>query len=267
MNLSRKNQVMRNRLVSAPDQAAAKAALEAEHTWSNWYDYAMSLSLAHKYQEAIDAYSQGLAQFPFSPMLYFGRGRRFMHPETYDRALADFTMAIQLESDVYLYWYYRAVTNNLKGDYAAAIYDFRQALRFTEPSESYGMVDWLFTSYVEMGDNEGARKVLSEIADDIETPDMDFDYKRRVQLYKGLVSPEALIDLDEIRKHVPNPEDDLRLDVNTLLFGKYVYYLYKGEEKKAEEALLEVLKDPYEGAFATSKARIAAKARGLIPAD
>ena len=92
---------------------------------------------------------------------------------------------------------------------------------------------------------------------------MDFDYKRRVQLYKGIVRPEELIDLEEIRRHVPDPEDDLTLDINTLLFGKYIYYVYLGEQEKADGALREVLATAYEGAFATSKARIAAAERGI----
>ena len=187
-----------------------------------------------------------------------------MGPKQYDRAIADFTMALRLEPDVYLYWYYRAVTNNLRGDYAAAIYDFRQALRFTQPLERYCIIDWLFTCYVEAGDKEGARKVLDEIEDDLPSPDMDYDYKQRVRLYKGLETPETLIDRDEIRKHVPDPMDDLRLDITTLLFGQYVYYLYHDEQEKAGQVLLEILKDPYEGAFATVKARAAAKERGLI---
>ena len=264
MNLMQKNEYMRARLVVKPEVEAAKAALDKERTVDTWYDYGMALSHAGRSEEAVDAYSQGLVEYPFSSMLYFARGRRFMGPKQYDRAIADFTMALRLEPDVYLYWYYRAVTNNLRGDYAAAIYDFRQALRFTQPLERYCIIDWLFTCYVEAGDKEGARKVLDEIGDDLPSPDMDYDYKQRVRLYKGLETPETLIDRDEIRKHVPDPMDDLRLDITTLLFGQYVYYLYHDEQEKAGQVLLEILKDPYEGAFATVKARAAAKERGLI---
>ena len=263
MNLKEKNDSVRARLTKGPDIETATAALNKEHTADTWYDYGMSFSLAKRREEAVNAYSQGLVEFPFSPMLYFGRGRQFMG-KLPERAIADFTMAIQLDPDVNLFWYYRAVTNNLNGRYEQAIYDFTQSLRCADPTDSYGMVDWLFTSYVENGDMEGARKILDEVPDDLEVPDMDFDYKRRVQLYKGLVSPEELIDLEEIRKHVPDPNDDLHLDIITLMFGKYIYYLYKDEQKKADEVLLEMLKNPYEGAFASSKAKLAAKARGLI---
>ena len=85
------------------------------------------------------------------------------------------------------------------------------------------MVDWIFSCYVDLGDMEGARAILDEVPDDLEVPDMDWDYKMRVRLYKGLVRPEDMIDLVEIRKHVPDPEDDLKLDIVTLRFGLYLY--------------------------------------------
>ena len=78
--------------------------------------------------------------------------------------------------------------------------------------------------------------MLDEIEDDLPSPDMDYDYKQRVRLYKGLETPETLIDRDEIRKHVPDPMDDLRLDITTLLFGQYVYYLYHDEQKRPASA-------------------------------
>lgn len=263
MTTVEKNDFMREHLVSCPPLEEAKAALEQEHSPMNWYNYGMALSKAKRPEEAIDAYSQGLVEYPFASMLYFARGRRYMHPETYDMAIADFSMAIKLESDINMYWYYRAVTYNVSGQFEKAIADFREALRYAQPTDAYSMTDWIFSSYVDMGDMESARKVLDEVADDLEVPDMDWDYKTRVRLYKGLIAPEDVINVEEIRKHVPDPEDDLKLDIVTLKYGLYVYYTYKGMTEKANEMLVEILKDPFEGAFATTKARIAAKARGL----
>ena len=125
------------------------------------------------------------------------------------------------------------------------------------------MVDWIFTSYVDMGDMEGARCALDLVADDLDVPDMDWDYKRRVRLYKGLVKPDEMIDEAEIRKHVPDP-NDLLLDIVTLRFGLFVYYTYVGDTQKANDQLMAIINKPYEGAFATTKARAYAKARGLI---
>ncbi|MBQ8536107.1 MAG: tetratricopeptide repeat protein [Clostridia bacterium] len=259
-----KNEAMRARLLVSPDLDVAKAALDEEKSVENWYNYAMALGRLGKDKEAIDAYCQGLFENPFAPMLYFGRGRRYMGPKKYDRALADFTMSIRLDPEVYSFWYYHAVTNNLAGNYEAAIYDFRRAMEQTQPFERYGLIDWQFTSYVEMGDMEKAKAVLDEIDDDLEAPQMHYGYKRRVRLYKGLISPEEFIDVEDIKKHLIQQDNRLQLEITTLLFGLYIYYIYKGEEEKANETLLEILKDPYKGAFGAIKAEDAAKARGLI---
>lgn len=263
MNTVEKNLMMRDRLVNAPALEDAKASLEKEHTASNWYDYGMALSKAKRSDDAIDAYSQGLVEFPFSALLYFGRGRRYMGT-SYEQAIADFTMAIQLEGAVNLYWYYRAVCHNMCGNFEQAIYDFRQALRYAQPEDCYSMYDWIFSSYVEMGDMESARKLLQDAPDDQDVPDMDWDYKCRVRLYKGLRKPEEMLNLEEIRQHVSDSDDDLKLDVVTLRYGMFIYYTYIGDLEKGNEQLLAIVKDPFEGAFATTKARQYAKARGLI---
>lgn len=132
MTTIEKNKMMRDKLVNAPSVEDAKANLEREHTASNWYDYGKALSKAHRNQEAIDVYSQGLVEFPFSALLYFGRGCRYMGV-SFEQAIADFTMAIRIEEDVNLYWYYRAVTYNTHGLYREAIADFRQAMKYAQP--------------------------------------------------------------------------------------------------------------------------------------
>lgn len=263
MTTIEKNKMMRDKLVNAPSVEDAKANLEREHTANNWYDYGKALSKAHRNQEAIDVYSQGLVEFPFSALLYFGRGCRYMSV-SFEQAIADFTMAIRIEEDVNLYWYYRAVTYNTHGLYREAIADFRQAMKYAQPEDHYSMVDWIFTSYVDLGDMEGARRALDLVPDDLEVPDMDWDYKCRVRLYKGILKPEDMLNEDEIRKHVPDPNDDLLLDIVTLRFGMFVYYTYIGDTQKANEQLLAIVNKPYEGAFATTKARAYAEERGLI---
>ena len=263
MTIAEKNDFMRELLVIAPDLETAKQNLEQEKTELNWYNYGMAFNKLHRYDEAIDAYSQGLIQFPLSSILYFARGRKYMQPETYDMGIADFTTAIQIESDINLYYYYRAVTYNVMGRLEDAIRDFREALKYAQPSDSYSMIDWIFSCYVDLGDMENAKAVLDEIEDDIEVPDMDWDYKMRVRLFKGLEDPETFINPVEIRKHVPDPEDDLKLDIVTLRYGLYLYYTYKGETEKANREILKIINDPFEGAFAVKKARLVAQKKGL----
>lgn len=79
MSLS-KNEIMRAKLIVTPDLGEAKAALDQEHTCDTWYNYGMALVNAGKSEEAINAYSQGLVENPFAPILYFGRGAALSAP-------------------------------------------------------------------------------------------------------------------------------------------------------------------------------------------
>ena len=64
---------------------------------------------------------------------------------------------------------------------------------------------------------------------DLEAPPMHYAYKRRVLLYKGLITPEEFIDEDDIRARMVDQEDRFTLEIATLLFGLYMYYVY-GEQ-------------------------------------
>lgn len=259
---TKKNEEMRAKLLYKPKTEDALAALEKDPDNGDlWYAYAMSLSDA---EAAIDAICEGLIRNPFCPILYFARGRKNLSTKRYRRAVADFTMAIRLDPEIYSHWYYRAVTNNLSGSYEAAIADFKRAMEYTEPWERYGLIDWQFVTYVEMGDMKRAKEVVDAMPGDLDAPQMHYGYKRRVQLYKGIVKPEEFIDMDDIKAHMVEQDNRLTLEVATLLFGLYIYYVYVDDQEKANETLLKLMENKYPGAFACIKGEAAARKRGLI---
>ena len=88
----------------------------------------------------------------------------------------------------------------------------------------------------------------------IEAPQMDYGYRRSVLLYKGIVKPEKFIDIPLLEKNVLPQKDRVRLELN----GLY------GEPEKAKDAIAELLKVAYPGAFAYSKAIPIAKRLGLL---
>ena len=154
---TKKNDEMRAKLLLKPKTEDAIAALQKDpDNGELWYAYAMSLKDG---EAAIDAFCEGLIRNPFMPILYFGRGRKNLSARRYRRAVSDFTMSIRLDPEIYSFWYYRAVTNNLSGAYEDAIYDFQRAMEQTEPWERYGLIDWQFVTYVEMGDRKRAKEV------------------------------------------------------------------------------------------------------------
>lgn len=262
---TKKNEAMRAKLLVKPDLGDAKEQLNADSENPDlWYNYGMAVADNADAQLAIEVFSEGLSHYPFSAILHFGRGRKYMAINKYSQALGDFTMSIRLDPEVYSFWYYRAVTNNLNGNYKGAISDFNQAMQQTEQWERYGLIDWIFTSYAEMGDTTKAKEVVDSMPGDLVPPQMHYSYKRRVLLYKELIKPEEFIDLDDIKAHCVEQKNRISLELSTLLFGQYIYYIYKGEQQKADETLLELLKDPFPGAFGSIKGEVAARKRGLI---
>lgn len=257
-----KNEAMRERLLRRPGTEEARLALEKDETDPLlWYDYAMSLSDS---DEAIDAFSQGLIHFPFDSLLRFGRGRKYLSSGRYKMALADFTMAIRIEPEIYSHWYYRAMTNNLAGNQDAALADYAEACQHTQQWEQYGLVYWMFVMAVEKGDRKQAEAIAAAMPGDLKEPQMHYGYKRNVQLFKGIISPEAFIDEEDIRAHMVDQDDRFTLEMVSLLYGLYVYYDFVDDQEKANATLLRLLKYPYPGAFGYIKANKAAKDRGLI---
>ena len=144
-----KNEAMRHILMMQPTVEEAKAKLDKDDTdAAAWYEYGTALSLVGKYEEALEAHSHGIAYDPFYAPNYFGRGRRQNAVGRTWAALADFTVAIHLDSDCWTYWYYRATTLNLNGHLEESIDDFRECMRLSNPAEHYPLIHWIYTTYV-----------------------------------------------------------------------------------------------------------------------
>ena len=159
-----KRKEMRRILMMQPTVEEAEALLAKDDTDAYaWYVYGTALSLIGKNEEGIEAHSHGIAFDPFYAHNYFGRGRRANTVGRYWQAIADFSMAIQLDSDNWTYWYYRATTLNLHGYVEESIDDFRQCLRLSAASDHYPLIHWIYTSYVELGKFGEAEKCLDLI--------------------------------------------------------------------------------------------------------
>lgn len=205
----------------------------------SWYWYGVALGAAKHEQEALDAFSHGIACAPFVAVNYFGRGRRNNVLGRYWAAMADFTVAIQLDPTNWMYWYYRATTQVTHGELAGAIQDFEECTKLVPPEEMYPLVDWLYTTHAELGDFQTAVDALSLTDGKAACPRMDWGYKRSVLLYKGMVTPEEFIDIPLMEKEVlPNP-GRVRLELNGLYYSLYWYWTIHGDESKAKAAIAE----------------------------
>ena len=262
-----KKQEMIRKMLMTPDLEESKASLAQDPENPDlWYQYAMAVGLVDGPEASIDAFSQGLVYNPFNAPLYFGRGRKNIGLRKFWRAISDATMAIRLEPDIWTFWYYRAVPRNLAGDAKGALEDFMQCYRMTPDNEHYPLVDWMFLCALDMGDKEKAKEVLDLIDTSMEPHHcMDYSYRRRVKLYKGEITPEELIDDEDIMKNDYSVQPGrLQLAHETLTFGLFAYYTYIGETEKANETLKKIVAFPPSAAFGYLKGSGIARERGLI---
>ncbi len=261
----KKTDEISNFLMMKPSMEEAEVLLKKDETDPYaWFTMGMALGLAHKNSESLEAYSKGLMYSPFYAPLYFGRGRRHNSMGEYYAALSDFTMAIQLDPSVWTYWYYRATAENIHGDLDASISDLEECIPLTIPSQRYVIVHWLYTTYAELGDYKKAEESLEYVDGIVECPKRNYGYRRSVQLYKGLISPEDYIDEEEMAKVVLDQPGRIQLEENGMLYGLYWYWMIHGDEKKAYDAIKRLQEVAVKGAFGYSKSIPIAKKLGII---
>lgn len=259
-----KNEEMRRMLMMQPTVEEGKALLEKDETDAYaWYVYGKALGLQKDYEGAIEAHSQGIVYDPFYAPNYFGRGSKMSLTGRTWSAIADYSVALHLDSDNWLYWYYRATTLNLAGRLEESIDDFRQCMKVSDPHEHYPLAHWIYTAYVELGKFAEAEKSLELIDATLEPPQMDYGYCRAVRLYKGMIKPEDYIEPDMKDKVLPR-ENRVTLELTGMYYGLYCYWTLHGDPEKAKDAIRNVLKSAYPGAFGYTKALPVAKKLGLL---
>ncbi len=260
-----RNEKMRHILMMQPTEEEALRLVEKDETDAEaWYAYATALGLNNKIPESIEAYSHGIACNPFYAPNYFGRSRKHNTQGNYWAAMADLTMSLRLDESNWIYWYYRATTQNLAGHLEESIDDFRMCLKYSAPHEHYPLVDWIYNTYAELGQYDEAEKALDLVPDDLEAPQMDWGYVRSVQLCKGIVSPEEYIDIPLMEKSVLPVKNRVQLELNGMYFTLYNYWMVHGDPDKAADAIRELQKIPYPGAFGYTKSIPIAKKLGII---
>ncbi|MBP3701175.1 MAG: hypothetical protein J6I64_04750 [Lachnospiraceae bacterium] len=263
-----KDKARRHLLMMQPTVEEAEAMIKKDETDAKaWYVYGKALGLKQDHEGAVAAYSRGIACDPFYAPNYLGRGcRKNYLKDSYWSSIADLTIAIRLEEDNWLNWYYRATTQNKAGYKEESIEDFKMCMKYSRANEHYPLVYWIYTTYVDMGKYEEAEKALELMADaTIEPPQMDFGYCRSVRLFKGMVSPEEFIDIPLMQRSVLPRENRVNLELTGMYYGLYCYWMVHGDPEKAADAIREVQKIPYPGAFGYERSIPVAKKLGMIP--
>lgn len=203
------------------------------------------LVASSRYKASIEAYTEGLQKYPDSYRLLRHRGHRYISIRQLDNAIADLNRAEELirdqpdvpeydatghETGTYQHWiwYHIGLYYFFNQAYLQAAPAFEKCLAASRNNKNIvGASDWLYNIYMRLGEKEKALKLLEPITPDFET-DREHPYFRRVMLYKGVISPEELVDVNQ------DPAKTSVGDV-TKMYGLANWYAYQGEKDKAME--------------------------------
>jgi tetratricopeptide (TPR) repeat protein len=205
-----------------------------------------------RYRDALDTFSRGVERFPEDPRVYRHRGHRHITLRNFDAAIADFEKAAtlfagqpdEIEPDgqpnalnqprstlQFNVWYHLGLAYYLNGDYENALRAYEECMKVSDNDDSIvATADWHWMTLMRLDRKAEADKVLARI-----TPEMDIiengSYHRRLLMYKGLETPEALLDT--------TTADDLT--IATQGYGVGNWYYVTGDAAKAREIFEKVV--------------------------
>ena len=216
-----------------------------------------------RYREAIEIFTRGLQKFPDSPELYRHRGHRFITVRNFNEAIHDLEKAAQLakgrsleiepdgipnklnqplSSLQFNIYYHLGLAHYLKGDFEKALACYDSCMQWSvNPDLLTATADWTFMALRRLGQKEQAQKLLDTISPDLEVIENDA-YLQRLLLYKGLINPKSLLDLD-------NTDELIRLNVVTQGYGVGNWYLYNGDTAQALQIFSKILETEQWAAF------------------
>ena len=211
---------------SQPDTgpiARAQAALSADpKNVERFIALGVAQSGARQFREAIQTFTRAMAVEPNNAMLYRWRGHRYLSVRELDKAQADLTKGLTLDSTNYGILYHLGIVRFARGDFPGAGQLFARAQpRAPDAGELAGSTDWLWMSLVRAGRKAEAAAMLALRPDSLP---VDNAYARRLKLYRGEIGPDAVI----------TSADTADVQVATLAYGLGNWYLVRGDTAHAK---------------------------------
>ena len=203
--------------------ARAQAALAAEpKNVERYIQLGVAQSGARQFREAIETFTRGMTVAPNDAMLYRWRGHRYLSVRELDKAQADLTKGLKLDSTNYGILYHLGIVRFARGDFAGAARLFARAQPHApDAGELAGSTDWLWMSLVRAGRKADAQAMLARRPDSLP---VDNAYSRRLELYRGEIGPDAVI----------TSADTADVQAATLAYGLGNWYLVRGDTARAK---------------------------------
>jgi tetratricopeptide (TPR) repeat protein len=200
----------------------------------------LTLAGSWRYQQAIDAYSEGLFRDPFNALLYRHRGHRFISTRRFEAAAADLELSSRLDPRNWDTWYHLGLAHYLSGNFDRAELAYLECYELTRDGDDGALVavsDWLWMTLMRQGKEDKAWQIQEKIEADMEVGE-NTSYHRRLLMYKGELDPENLI-----------TDDAADLEIATSGYGIGNYYLVTGHRDKAIDMFKKVVAGSYWPAF------------------
>ncbi len=189
-----------------------------------------------------------------TPGSYRHRGHRYVSVREFDKAIADLARASQLiagkpdepepstadpkvmssETLHYAIYYHLGLAYYLKADFENALKVYRQCLAVAKGNDdqTVGVSDWLYMTLRRLNRTAEAAKVLDAIVVGMKVKD-DQQYYDRLQMYKGLKTPEELLQ-----------KGGEPVAAATLAYGVGNWYLYNGKKAEAKAVFEKIITGP-----------------------
>ena len=205
--------------------ARAEAALAANpRTVDTLIALGVAQSGARQFREAIATFSKGLEFAPKHAMLYRWRGHRYLSVREFDKADADLTKCLGIDSNNYGCLFHLGIVNFARGDFNRAVDLFTRAQpRAPDAGELAGSTDWLWMSMMRAGKSKEAAAMLARRPDSLQAAP-GYAYVTRLKLYRDEITPEQVF----------TSSDTADVQVATLSYGIGNWYLVRGDTATAK---------------------------------
>lgn len=198
-----------------------------------------------RYQDAIATFTRGITAFPSDARFYRHRGHRYLTTRQLQKAVSDFTKAVDLtrgkpdevepdgqpnarniptstlQTNI---WYHLGLAHYLMGNFEAAAKAYEEDLRINPNDDNLvAVTHWAYMTARRRGLDADARRLLEPITKDLNVIE-NGSYHRLLLMYKGEL-PEA-----ELMKTV-----EAGLELVTTGYGIGNWHFYNGRRDKAFE--------------------------------
>ncbi|MEM8677833.1 MAG: tetratricopeptide repeat protein [Planctomycetota bacterium] len=227
--------------------------------------HARFLAYEGKYREAIDVLSAGIERFPKDARLRRHRGHRYITLRQFDKAIADFDVAIQLiqgmpneiepdgmpnaqnipistlHGNIY---YHKGLAHYLRQEWEAALQAFEQCRSLkTNDDNLVSATHWIYMIHRRMGNEDAAQQALKPIHEDMQIIE-NFNYHTACLFYRGARSLEDV-----------SGQSDETPATDAMRYAVANWHACNGDKEKA----LQVLQQIVEGEGWASFGHIAAE--------